>query len=97
MAQAVAAAATPEALANVDIATSTETYLRQRKAEAERVPPEDAASRQLGGIGPGAMADKLFNESMEPLIHKVRGDLQREVALDEVRVPPDLDRGLRVL
>ena len=68
MAQAVAAAATPEALANVDIATSTESYLRKRKTEAEHVPPEDAASRQLGGIGPGAMAEKIHNESMEPAI-----------------------------
>ena len=73
VAQAVAAAASPQALANVDVAASTETYMRKRKAT--KAPPEDAASHQLGGVGPGATSDRLHGETMEPMIDKVHAAL----------------------
>src|SRR4029077_9752078 len=71
VAQAVAAEASPKALGNVDIAASTESYMRKRAAT--KPPPADAASRQLGGIGPAAMAEKIHNESMEPAITRIIG------------------------
>lgn len=64
VAQEVAAQASQAALGAVDIATSTESYMRRRAAQTP--PPADAASHQLGGIGPAEMSDKLFNETMEP-------------------------------
>jgi hypothetical protein len=69
--QEITTQASQQALGNVDTAASTESYLRRRKAAAEHEPPEDAASRQLGGVGPAALADKLHKETMEPRLDRI--------------------------
>jgi hypothetical protein len=58
-----------DALGAIDTAASTSSYLR--KEARRQPPPENAASRKLGGVGPQAMADKLFNESMEPRLNRI--------------------------
>jgi hypothetical protein len=71
----VMSAMAPEALNRIDIAAATETHLRKR-GKVQHEPPLDAASRLLGGQGPGAASKQLFNESMEPLIGRVYFALQ---------------------
>jgi hypothetical protein len=71
VAQAVAAAADDTALTNVDIATSTETYLRRKREEAKHQPPDDAASHRLGGTGPVELSQRIHDESMEPRLHSL--------------------------
>ena len=74
IAQAVTAESSQKALDNVGIASSTESYLRRK---ANEKPPPDAASHQLGGMGPGAMADKIHNETMEPALDSVYNMIEK--------------------
>jgi len=70
VAHAVVQAASTKGRQSIETAADTVDYI-ERKQQTPHVPPPNAASHKLGGIGPGALSNKLHNESMEPLIHKV--------------------------
>jgi hypothetical protein len=61
-------ASSPDALRNVDTAAGTESYMRRRQAAP---PPADAASHQLGGVGPQETADQIHANALEPRIDRV--------------------------
>lgn len=69
VAQAVTAHASPKALGNVDVAASSESYVR--KQQQRRKPPADAASNQLGGVGPAETSQQVHDESMEPMLDRL--------------------------